>query len=53
MTSCGRDIGLSENRVAKVTGSRGNNGAEPVLTSAEELSVQFRESKTPGHEIKG
>lgn len=31
MTSCGRDTGLSENRVAKVTGSRGNNGAGPVL----------------------
>lgn len=52
MTSCGRDTRLSENRVAKVTGSRGNNGAGPVLASAEEPSVQFRESMTPGHEIK-
>jgi len=36
MTSCGRDTKLSENRVAKVTGSLGNNGAEPKLTSVEE-----------------
>lgn len=52
MTSCERDTKLSENRVAKVTGSRGNNGAEPMLTSVEEPSVQHRESKIPGHEIK-
>lgn len=41
-----------ENRVAKVTGSRGNNKKEPVLASTEEPSVQCRKNKRPGHQVK-
>ncbi len=52
MASHGRENGPSEHRVAKVTGSCGNSGRCRIYALAEEPSIQFRESKTPGHKIK-
>lgn len=48
-----RHMGVKmEHRVANLTGSCGNSGRCSIYALAEELSIQFRESKTPGHKIK-